>query len=797
MVFPAHIYEGRVQTCTEHCRNASRYSAESLHSVSLENTGLLAGLLHDCGKFSEEFAAYIRASASGQKSAKSVIHSFAGVNYILSHFHTDVPSDAEKVIRNITAEIIAFAIGSHHGVFDALSEEGENGFSYRLKKQPDFDRKASIAFFSECCSESEIQNLFELSCKEIERKIEQIKSVVKTKDELFFYLGMLARLVTSAVIEGDRRDTAEFAENVPPSFKNEMERHTEIWKQMSEAILNRLNSFPSDSEIQLTRRKISDLCSEFAAQKSGIYRLNVPTGAGKTLSGLRYAIDHCRGYEKTRIIYVSPLISITEQNAKAIREAIGGEFVLEHHSNVVDDKDNAYKNASVKIIRGSLEESWDSPVIVTTLVQLLNTLFSGRTSCIRRMNKLSDSVIIIDEVQTVPFHMLSMFNLAMNFLSTVCGASIILCSATQPCLETVDHSISLSQMRMIPENKEKCIRIVFRRNRIIDAGSLKFCELPDFVKKIADKYRSVLVICNKRSEAAGLWSELNGQGYKCLHLSSSMCMAHRRKTLAQVFESIKYGEKIICVSTQVIEAGVDISFEAVIRLTAGLDNLIQAAGRCNRSGEFGNNSPVYSVNCSDENIANLTEIVRSKAASLDLMTEYRNHPEAFDCDLSSDKAVAYYYRSLYQKNKIRGGMNYPVKGHQTLYSMLSDNQYAANSDGKYFLRQAFKTAGELFKAIESQTATVLVPYCEGKDIIAQLGTDECLRDLKKAKALLQKAKAYSVSLYDYELQKLSEQGALTAVCGGLANAILPDYYDDGTGVTTHKKEEFNCSILIL
>ena len=116
MVFPAHIYEGRVQTCTEHCRNASRYSAESLHSVSLENTGLLAGLLHDCGKFSEEFAAYIRASASGQKSAKSVIHSFAGVNYILSHFHTDVPSDAEKVIRNITAEIIAFAIGSHHGV---------------------------------------------------------------------------------------------------------------------------------------------------------------------------------------------------------------------------------------------------------------------------------------------------------------------------------------------------------------------------------------------------------------------------------------------------------------------------------------------------------------------------------------------------------------------------------------------------------------------------------------------------------------------------------------------------------
>ena len=172
MVFPAHIYEGRVQTCTEHCRNASRYSAESLHSVSLENTGLLAGLLHDCGKFSEEFAAYIRASASGQKSAKSVIHSFAGVNYILSHFHTDVPSDAEKVIRNITAEIIAFAIGSHHGVFDTLSEEGENGFSYRLKKQPDFDRKASIAYFSECCSESEIQNLFELSCKEIERKIE-------------------------------------------------------------------------------------------------------------------------------------------------------------------------------------------------------------------------------------------------------------------------------------------------------------------------------------------------------------------------------------------------------------------------------------------------------------------------------------------------------------------------------------------------------------------------------------------------------------------------------------------------
>lgn len=800
MEFPAHIYESRVQSCSEHCKNASRYSAQSLRSVSLENTGLLAGLLHDCGKFSKDFAAYIRLSASGQKTAKSVIHSFAGVHYILSRFHTDVASDAEMIIRNMAAEIIAFAIGSHHGLFDALSQEGENGFVHRLHKQTQYDKTAADNFLSECLPESEVDRLFALACREIKGAVEKMKSITNTKkpDEFFFYLGMLARLVTSAVIEGDRRDTAEFAANHVSSAEMGIQDEIQNWDSMSLSLMQKLGSFDTDSDIQRTRRRISDLCSAFAAQKNGIYRLNVPTGAGKTLSALRYAVEHCRIHGKSRIIYVSPLISITEQNAQVIREGIGEEYVLEHHSNImIDDDSITDQNREENIARRSLEESWDSPVIVTTLVQLLNTLFSGRTSCIRRMNKLSDSVLILDEVQTVPGRMLSLFDLAMNFLSAVCGASVILCSATQPCLEEVEHRIILSDKKIIREEEEHRIRKVFKRTHIIDAGSMPFCEIPAFVGNIADQYRSLLVICNKRAEASDLWHTLNDRGYRCFLLTSSMCVAHRRMTLEMICKSIVNHEKVICISTQVIEAGVDISFEAVIRLTAGLDNIIQAAGRCNRNGEYGNHSPVYVINCSDESLTNLPEINRAKAAFLDLITEYRKKPESFDCDLSSDKAVAYYYRSLYQKNQERFAMDYPVKGHPTLYSLLSDNPYAVHSDGNYFLRQAFKTAGRLFHALDSQTSSVLVPFGDGKDMIARLSTDECLHDLKKAKNLLRRASAFTVSLYDHELKKLSEEGALASVCGGMAMAVLPDFYDDDTGIITKKKEEYNCSILIL
>ena len=797
MAFPAHLYDGRVQSCTAHCRNTADYAGASLRRIALTQTGYLAGLLHDCGKFSAEFSEYITAAAAGRNVPKSVIHSFAGVNVLLSRYHQDPVTDMESLNRHITAEVIAFAIGSHHGMFDALSFEGENGYAHRRNKQPEYDKRAAMHFFEDCCPESEVARLFSLSCEEIGCTVGTMKSASKNGDEFFFHLGMLARLVTSAVIEGDRRDTAEFAANLAHSSGADEEAQRPDWRRMSDALRKRLEGFPADSEIQRARRAISDHCADFATAKSGIYRLNVPTGAGKTLSGLRYAVEHCLCHGKSRILYVSPLISITEQNAAAIREAIGNEYVLEHHSNVISDSAQADENSdSTGVTRRALEESWNSPVIVTTMVQLLNTLFSDRTSCIRRMNRLCDSVILIDEVQTVPTKMLTLFNLAMNFLSAVCGASILLCSATQPCLESVPHSILLSPERMIPPREEGRIREIFRRNRLIDAGTMAFSEMPDFVEEIAEDHSSVLVICNKRAEAAELWSELNARGLNCRQLTSSMCMAHRRATLKEIYAHMANNEKIICVATQVIEAGVDISFEAVIRLTAGLDNLIQAAGRCNRSGEYGSASPVYSVNCSDENLTRLAEISRAKAASLDLMTEYRKHPETFNGDLSSDQAVAYYYRSLYQ-HLPRLGMDYPVKDHPTLYSLLSDNASAVHSDGQYYLRQAFKTAGQLFQAIDSLTSAVLVPFGEGEEIIAQLCGEECLRDPIQAKALLRKANAYTVSLYDYELKKLQAQGALQSVCGGLALALLPDYYDNNIGVITEIKEESNCSILIL
>lgn len=800
--FPAHINQNKIQTCQDHCENTAKYARKDLESVGLDNAAYLAGLLHDCGKFTDEFREYILNAASGISVRKgSVIHTFAGVFCALQEKYHDMSSPYNA----LTAEITAYAVGAHHGLFDCINDDHENGFEHRLTKQPEYEEKAIENFIQDCCGKKKLDSLFQKAVTDVEAAVMKFPEIASSDDtiynsEIFFYIGLLTRLIVSAVIDGDRRDTAEFM--TAKEYGSCIQATPELWDRALYNVEKKLSTFQTETQIQKARREISNLCAEFAAGPSGVFRLNVPTGGGKTLSSLRYALEHAKKYEKKRIIYTAPLISILDQNAEVIRRAIDNDsIVLEHHSNIIHEEEG--KNGEQLSKYDLLTETWDAPIIITTLVQLLNTFLSGRTSCVRRFHALCDSIIIIDEVQSVPENMLSLFNLTLNFLSKICNATILLCSATQPCLEEIRHKLLISDKSVIPEDVSKRYAKIFKRTELISKGNYKLHDLPSFVDEVLTTVNSVLIVCNTKGEAAELFKAIRLNNENSFHLSASMCMAHRKDVMDKLYASLKEGGKTVCVATQVIEAGVDISFEAVIRLTAGIDNIVQAAGRCNRNGENKAPSPVYIVRCIDEKLGNLDEIKNAQSATNNLIAAYEAAPERFASDLSSDESVRFYYFSLYHSFP-ENYCDYPVKDKPTLFNMLSDNGiFSEGSKGveKYMMRQAFKTAGNLFQVFDPDSESVITPYGDGKGLI----NDLCLNmsrpkyDFMYLRELLQKAKQYSVSLNRNQLEKLQKAGAVEAVGDGRVMILKDEWYSKETGMTNEPegKEADECNILIL
>lgn len=786
--FPAHIRiepdtgQQTVQTATDHCRQTAAYAGEALQYAGLRNAAYLAGLIHDFGKFRERFRRYLEAAVESESQALrgTVNHSFAGVRFLLERYHRGT-----SPWQYYTSELLAFAVGGHHGLFDCVDEQRSSGFRHRLEKDGlDFE-ETKRGFFDRCLAPAELDRLFDLATEEVRQKLEQLQGLAQQDErwdgEFTFYVGLLARLLLSAVIEGDRRDTAEFMGNFRfPTLPEDMRP---IWTKCLRDAERKLSEFPSDTPICRARGRISDQCRAFAERPGGVYRLNVPTGGGKTLSSLRYALAHAAKWNKRRIIFTSPLLSILDQNAKVIRDYVQDDsLILEHHSNVVrtgGEEDRLDQ-------REFLAENWSAPIIITTLVQLLNTLFDGRTTCVRRFHSLCDSVIVIDEVQTVPIHMLTLFDLTVNFLAEICGATVVLCSATQPCLEAAPHPLRIGQgADMVP--RDEALWAVFRRTELRNAGSLRMEELPTFVSDKLDRCGSLLVVCNKKSEAAHLYERLRYADANVFHLSASMCMQHRRDTLEAIEASLDSGQKTLCISTQVIEAGVDISFDCAIRLLAGMDSAVQTAGRCNRNGEAGSVMPVYLVQCADEKLGMLRTIEDAKSASVALLSAFDRDEQRFDADLSSDGAVGFYYRKLYANMKGEA-QDFPVKGHGTLYELLSVNRESDPEEPEFCLKQAFKTAGRLFRVFDNEQIDVLVPYGSGADLIRELSSERARYDLNYRRTLLDKAKPYTIALFSYQQDRLQSGGGLNPICDGSILTLLPTYYDKSTGFTDQAGE---------
>lgn len=773
MAFPAHIRSGTngraVQTATEHSRNTASIAASRLSGIGLKKTGYLLGLLHDCGKFKKEFSDYL-SDPNGVRG--SVNHTFAGCRLLLERYH-DRETDP---FRRLTAELLAAAAASHHGLFDLIDEDQRSGLLHRMTTPGICYEESKRNFFRECITEQELDDLFTSANAELCMVCP--KFVGTDHKEYSFQLGLLVRLLLSALIDGDRQDTAEFMCGI--SAPKKPQDLAAFWSIYLDRVEAKLDRFPSSSAISKARREISDRCRNFAKKPSGIYRLNIPTGGGKTLTSLRYALAHAKIWNKERLIFTSPLLSILEQNASVIREFLADDgIILEHHSNVLFTQEGGeldYRELAV--------ESWNAPVVITTLVQLLNTLFDGKTTAIRRFQGLCNSVIVIDEVQTVPPKMLSLFNMAIHFLSKVCNTTILLCSATQPYLEMADHPLPGPIEDVVP--RDPILWETFRRTVITDAGQRTLDEIADFAADSLTEVQSLLVVCNRKDEAEYLFSRLREQADHACHLSAAMCTAHRRKTLAQLNLALESGQKCLCVATQVIEAGVDVSFHRVIRLAAGMDSVIQAAGRCNRHGESAEPVPVYVVDCLGEKLSYLREIADGKKAAISLMESYRRCPESFDRDLASDKAIVAYYRKLYAEMP-DGYQDYTLKKRNaTIFDLLSANDRYCDGNapyvGMFLLRHAFKLAGAEFQVFDNNTRDLVVPWGEGAALISELTAQ-----MQPSPAFLadweRRVRPFTVSVYDWQLKTL---GNAVTEHAGIA-FLAPAFYDNETGLILRPK----------
>ena len=792
MEYPAHIrkVDGKkyIQTVEEHCHGVAEIAAELLRDIGLEKTAYLAGIIHDLGKFSENFKNYIEKAADGEKVQRgSVNHTFAGVRFLLEK-HSD---EQLSGFSDIVLEILAYAVGAHHGLFDCVDDNNNNGFTKRIQKEGIDYLNAAQEFLKICCSKQDIEYLLKQSEKECLPVFNEIEKLADNADakiqntQITFYIGFLARLILSAIIEADRSDTSQFMNGYS---EKTVKNISEIWINCIKNVEQKLSTMPLDKPINETRAQISALCAEAGNLESGIYRLNLPTGAGKTLTSLRYALHHALKHNKKRIIFTMPLLSIIEQNAGIIHEYIGNEdILLEHHSNVIETDETGELDK-----RELLIESWNVPIIITTMVQLLNTLFAGKTSNIRRMQALCNSIIVIDEVQTVPDKMLSLFNLALNFLAKICNATIILCSATQPCFEKTMYPLDKSVKDLITLTKEQ--ETVFKRVRLEYKGEMDCEELADFAAGILEKNNSLLLVCNTKNEAAVMFNLLCSKlkDVKAFHISAGMCTAHRKETIKEMQEALENKQqKVLCVSTQVIEAGVDVSFARVIRLLAGMDNIVQATGRENRNREFDGLAPGYIVRLKGEFLKGLSEIEDAKNAAADLLVKYKNNPQIYDDDLMSAKAVNEYYKSLY-KNVKSGYHDFYIEAvRDSILNLMSCNGNVDSEKipeyNKYFMHQALKTAGGLFTVFDESSIDIIVPYDRGKEIIQKIFAVGD-KDYEKLKAILKEAKLYTVSLFKYQKIKLEEQGALIFVPSAGVYILQDGYYDELTGLNLNQSE---------
>ncbi|WP_338554676.1 CRISPR-associated helicase Cas3' [Paenibacillus sp. KS-LC4] len=822
MSYIAHIREkdGKIQTVHEHLNEVKEGCEQLGGKIGARHLAGLAGWLHDLGKNTTAFRNYIQlaVAAANDKDARtpkrgSVDHSTAGGRLIYRRYHKKSSKQAEKM----AAEWIANCIISHHqGLRDFIDPGKTSPFLKRVAEQKDAEieqgyEQASAVFFGQH-TEAELDTYFAKAAAELE----QLIAVMREYKLPRITCSLLIKYIFSCLIDADRTNSRQFEEEEAAEPAAD---YGPFFKRGFEALMKKLGEMDeaedADHPINRLRREMSLQCEAFALRPSGIYTLSIPTGGGKTLASLRYALKHAIETGKQRIIYIVPYTTIIEQNAQEIRDILQEhDMILEHHSNVIEEPDppedaseaEAYdiRRKKIKLAR----DTWDRPIIFTTMVQFLNTFYAKGTRNVRRLHQLSDAVIIFDEVQSVPIKCISLFNAALNFLHAFGRSSLLLCTATQPALDGVKHRLQLKDDAEMIENLDEVGRS-FKRVEAVDRttpSGWKADELADFVLDRMDEIDSTLVILNTKSAVRKLFAELEKRqrsgdcDARLFHLSTNMCAAHRKDVLEELVKALasKRKERIICVSTQLIEAGVNISFECVVRSLAGLDSIAQAAGRCNRHGKDVIRS-VYIMKSADEVLTHLKEISIGAEQTQRILDDMREYPQMYGGELLSKAAMQAYFKYYYKL--IENKMQYPVeKLGETIFELLEQNRnYAAGYKGKHgklpelISFSALATAEQYFEVISQVARTVLVPYNkEAKELILDLNGELKAGELG---VLLRKLQPYVVNIYEHEFKKLDKNGDIQYLLHGEVLALRETAFSEQFGVETDGEGEWSSAIM--
>ncbi|MBS4209384.1 CRISPR-associated helicase Cas3' [Bacillus sp. FJAT-50079] len=797
----AHIRESdfKIQTVQEHLQTVSIMAKEFGKKAGFQSMAELSGFLHDMGKNTKAFSVYIEnAVKETGEPLERIDHSTAGAKYLYEAYYVDKPKDQTEAVSNLVVEIVGMVILSHHsGLQNFIQTDGSQSDFFRRVCRQDLPYYEEVyrEFVSMEGNKEKVEKLYRAAQDEVKSfmlRLQQLLHKYQNKERvspLVFY-SLVMKYVFSCLIDADRTDTRRFEENDTSAWH---QSYQTFFEKSYEHLINQLNEWAANpsatNPINQLRAEMSEQCDYLAEQPSAIYQLSIPTGGGKTLASLRYALKHAKLKGKDRIIYVVPYTTILEQNADAVRKIIqNDEKVLEHHANVIDNAENEnepdyYREARQKKMQLA-RDNWDYPIIFTTMVQFLDTFYAKGTRKARRLHNLTNAIIIFDEVQSVPVKHISLFNNAVNFLHHFGGSSIVLCTATQPSLTKTNYPLLMDEGTEMVKNLREVVKAFERVSIVnkIEKEGWTSEKISEFAVEELNEKQSLLIILNTKKAVLNVYQQLKDlQGYCVYHLSTSMCPQHRKDILKRVKDKLKSpNEKVVCISTQLIEAGVDIDFECVIRSLAGLDSIAQAAGRCNRHGER-TKGTVYIIRAKDEELSKLPEIaLGQKVTEEDVLTRGK-----LANDLLGPKAIQTYFDFYLTKAANEINMT-DSKLNVELIELLDQSQKyldaIPNQNPRTMMRSMFKTLESHFEVIEAPTTAILVPYGEGEELISNLNED--IHDYKKLNEYLKKAQQYSVNVYRHTLQELANEGLLVSLYNDSIYALKDGGYHKEYGLET-------------
>ena len=684
MEYIAHLNEEHTQTLKDHLCGTAELAGHFAGRFGKSDWGYACGMLHDIGKYSLAFQDKIK-----NNSDRRVDHSTAGAKACFE--------------KGGMYSFMSYCIAGHHSGLPDYGSSSDPGNAPTLQGR----KKKHIEDCGAYKSEIHIP------------EIKTLPFDPKNSPDPDFSLSVFIRMLYSCLVDADFLDTEYFMKEgwtqretgeEPAVLLEKLKKHVAGW------LLN------EDTETVNGRRtEILRHCFECGRKERGIFQLTVPTGGGKTIASLAFALQHAVENQMDRVIYVIPYTSIIEQNAAVFRKILGEQNVLENHYNVDYESTEELKPMQLA------SENWDKPVVVTTNVQFFESLFANKSSKCRKLHNIANSVIIFDEAQMLPTDYLKPCIAVMEELAANFRSSIVLCTATQPALSPFFQ-------REMPVT-ELCPRVeeqfrFFERVTFQNVGTISEDEL---IEKL-QKEEQALCIVNTKKRAQRLYQKMEGEGV--FHLSTAMYPKHRRRVLDKIRQLVKDGEKCILISTSLVEAGVDLDFCTVYRQLAGVDSMIQAAGRCNREGKRdAQDSFAYLFQFEEK------EYVPGQQLQIDVSKMLLSEGE----DISSLHGIEKYFEALYH---FRGESLDKKK----IFEEFKDKRYN------------FVKAAKEFKMIEENTLTVFISREEE--------AEELLWQIKRqgyTKSGMRKAGQYCVQLYENDIEKLRGAGMLRQVPGGIEN----------------------------